>query len=764
MIIPTFFGRPSPLLFAVAVASAASSLAAANPTVTTDDFSEASYWPLALATANGTVVCTDNRLNFVCPASPEEGSVAVRWGVTTLPVDHDWSIRCQAHIDAVSLGGGAERWLTESFAVAATGATEDSRIGIAFCRDSSEGGYSVSEDSRFNGTALTNSFHLGTPSDEVGLRIDYQAYFRTFRIYVDTDGSAGPAGWMWVGGSGVLWVQPASYTVYLRAAAQDVAVTTGAAYFHDFEAVVNPAYALADYHMPAVAGATWLYSGRDWTGNAAYTRLQIADPAFALDLYSGTTDPTPYTLHAVKLAYSDGDLVGGVYQPRSNTDWYEYRTTNRGFALLGWDTPPDESGRLPGMLFPSQLARGQRIELSVPYYFFGTLSGVYYCALELLDNEIVTVPAGTFSDCIHLRFYSSTVGFADPDAQVFDEWWARGVGIVRYQGVSGYGAQQLRELESCSRPDLSPVVRNVAAAGEVYSVTFAHAGSWVVERKVDWVHISDMSGTGDATLSVSVSSNQGPARQAAINIGGLVHWISQAATPAPLIVTQVADRDGRIGADAVFSTTASGAPDLRYQWQRLAAGGGAFEDLVEGSTYVGVSSPMLTVHSLDLSMTGNRFQCVVHNDYGSVQTWSGELTVHEEFYTSFADWAAGVFTPAGLSDPAVAGPNADPSGAGVSNLIRYAFDLPAPGVSLTGPIAPVSLEAGENDSTLTVMLHRKSYAPDIRYIVEGSFDLRNWATVSTFTAGYPRDILVRDYVGTSNMARRFLRVRIDLVP
>lgn len=735
----------------------------AAPTVITDDFSNPVHWPVVESAGNVTMTCVENRLVFTCPASPGDESASVCWVVTTLPADRDWSVRCQAHLDAIPPGVNVERWLAQLFGIFGTGTTGDNSVGMEFSRDPS-GVFSVSDDNRVGGTAVPDTFRLGVASGTVGLRIDYRAATNRADFYVDTDGVDGSAGWVRVGGTGTSALQADSFTVYLRSAAQDVAVTSGMMSFRDFEAVLDPGYELADYHMPAVTGATWLYWGTDWSGDASFTRLQIADPAFALDLYQGTTDPTSYFVSAVKLAYSHGEVVGGVYQPRANTDWYEYGTTTGAFSMLGWDTPPDESGRMPEMSFPSQMAAGQRVELVVPYYFFGVYSGFYYCAVELLGSETVTVPVGTFPDCIHLRFYASTVGFSDPDGQVYDEWRARGVGIVRYQGVSGYGAEHRRELESYTRPDLTPAVHRVPAVGEVYPLDLAFEGTWVVEASADWVHVSEASGTGDATLSVSVGPNSGPARQAAINIGGVVHWVSQADVAAPVIMTDVADRDGRIGTSTSFSVVASGEPELRYEWQRLAAEGTAFEYLAASATYVGVDSPTLQVCDLDLSMTGDRFRCVVRNDYGAIQTSSGELIVHEELYTSYADWASGEFAPEELADPAISGPSADPGGSGVPNLIRYAFGLAASGAVPEGAIAPVVLETVGGAGALSILVHRKSFAPDLRYVVEGSSDLRDWNPLATLSAGYPQDVPVRDTADTSAEVRRFLRVRVELLP
>jgi len=79
----------------------------------------------------------------------------------------------------------------------------------------------------------------------------------------------------------------------------------------------------------------------------------------------------------------------------------------------------------------------------------GSFLGNGSLTLQLIERTSVTVPAGTFPDCLHLRLTST----AGDSTKVQDYWWALGVGKVRNTRISGYEADMnnggyLQELVS----------------------------------------------------------------------------------------------------------------------------------------------------------------------------------------------------------------------------------------------------------------------------------------------------------------------------
>jgi hypothetical protein len=82
------------------------------------------------------------------------------------------------------------------------------------------------------------------------------------------------------------------------------------------------------------------------------------------------------------------------------------------------------------------------------------------------------------------------------------------------------------------------------------------------------------------------------------------------------------------GNDAVFSITASNADT--FQWQVSTDGGTNFADLVEGITYQGTQSTVLTVNNVDISRNGYLFRAIVSNTTSScpaITTAAALLTI-----------------------------------------------------------------------------------------------------------------------------------------
>lgn len=77
---------------------------------------------------------------------------------------------------------------------------------------------------------------------------------------------------------------------------------------------------------------------------------------------------------------------------------------------------------------------------------------------------------------------------------------------------------------------------------------------------------------------------------------------------APSITVQPGDTTVCLGCDASFSVTADGDT---YQWQVLV--GSVWTDLVDGSDYSGVTTPALTVLSVEADENGDPFRVVVSN-------------------------------------------------------------------------------------------------------------------------------------------------------
>ncbi|MBK8478624.1 MAG: hypothetical protein IPL39_20790 [Opitutaceae bacterium] len=127
--------------------------------------------------------------------------------------------------------------------------------------------------------------------------------------------------------------------------------------------------------------------------------------------------------------------------------------------------------------------------------------------------------------------------------------------------------------------------------------------------------------------------------------------------------------------------------------------------------------------------------------------------------TTYAAWVKARFTAAEQGDAAISGAFADPDGAGVTNFLRYACDLPARG-SVPGP-AKLATIADNGSSIPALQFRRRSNAPGLKYEVQASADLAAWTPVSSWTADASTTVIARDAVALGAAPRRFLRLLVN---
>ena len=89
---------------------------------------------------------------------------------------------------------------------------------------------------------------------------------------------------------------------------------------------------------------------------------------------------------------------------------------------------------------------------------------------------------------------------------------------------------------------------------------------------------------------------------------------------APAITTQPASVTVASGANATFTVVATGTPTPTLKWQRSTNSGSAWSDLVNDSTYSGVTTGTLTVTAATLTMNANRFRAVATNTDSSANS------------------------------------------------------------------------------------------------------------------------------------------------
>ncbi len=95
----------------------------------------------------------------------------------------------------------------------------------------------------------------------------------------------------------------------------------------------------------------------------------------------------------------------------------------------------------------------------------------------------------------------------------------------------------------------------------------------------------------------------------------------------------------------------------------------------------------------------------------------------------YASFLAQSFSGAQLTNPAVVGPNANPAGDGLPNLLKYAFGLDPTQSDATAGLPVVGSVGG----ALTLTYIQRTDISDITYVVEVSSDLVTWSSGVTYT-------------------------------
>ncbi len=134
---------------------------------------------------------------------------------------------------------------------------------------------------------------------------------------------------------------------------------------------------------------------------------------------------------------------------------------------------------------------------------------------------------------------------------------------------------------------------------------------------------------------------------------------------------------------------------------------------------------------------------------------------------SFTSWQSANFTSGELLNPAISGPLGDATGAGITNLMKYALGIPPKRPGNVGMPTGAVEDYGATDH-LTLVYTRDKSAQNLSYIVEVSGDVATWQSGLTFTTEVSRvaqpnnkeTVTVRDNIPTSSGLRRFIRLKV----
>ncbi len=197
--------------------------------------------------------------------------------------------------------------------------------------------------------------------------------------------------------------------------------------------VVTPpsSFVLLEYFNPLVEGNEWHYTGTDYDGQPSTRVDRVASRNYPVTAYTGRGTPRTYTTNLVRL--------NRAYGSPTYDDWDDLFSDHGALAFWGYDDGSD-SGRVDGgLVLPPSLNLGQSASVTRDYYDRGVYQGSVTFKLTAVSWGSVTVPAGTFEDCLKVRIVISGGG----ESETQDEWWVRGVGAVKHRNAPDNGEEQL---------------------------------------------------------------------------------------------------------------------------------------------------------------------------------------------------------------------------------------------------------------------------------------------------------------------------------
>jgi len=322
-------------------------------------------------------------------------------------------------------------------------------------------------------------------------------------------------------------------------------------------------FVLAEYYYPLVAGNEWRYSGTDYDAQPARRIVRVDDLSAAVTAYAGCSNPQAYVTNLVRF-YHAYALPGTL---TSYDDWYEFvgtQGTNQGIlSYWGGDDDGESIRANGGGTFPQTLKLGQFASVSRELFDGGVCLGTVTIKFTAVSWGSVTVPAGTFDDCLKVRITISIGG----QTQAQDEWWARGVGAVKLRNVPDNGEDQndleFYQVVSPARILGGPASRtNNLGTTATFSVTVMGTPPLTYGWKKNGTNLVDtahVSGSTNGTLTIqNVDFSDAGSYTVAVsnNVSGTV------SAPAALIVKETIPPSLSVSSHTDFQLVASASTTI----------------------------------------------------------------------------------------------------------------------------------------------------------------------------------------------------------
>jgi len=198
----------------------------------------------------------------------------------------------------------------------------------------------------------------------------------------------------------------------------------------------------------------------------------------------------------------------------------------------------------------------------------------------------------------------------------------------------------------------------------------------------------------------------------ATNAGGSSSASTQSGTtpqpPAPAMPTGLTATAGN-GNVTLNWTAVSGATSYTVQ-----------RSTTSGAGYSVVNGSVATNTYTDLGLTNGTtyYYVVAAGNSGGLSPNSAEVTATPA--QTLAQWAGTAFP--GVTDPAIIGPTANPSGDGIPNLLKYFYGLDPAATASSPPLTSVP----DNSGNLILTFRLSKNLSGVTYQIQSSPDLMNW--------------------------------------
>jgi len=302
----------------------------------------------------------------------------------------------------------------------------------------------------------------------------------------------------------------------------------------------------------------------------------------------------------------------------------------------------------------------------------------------------------------------------------------------------------------------SHAIRRIAADGFTSLFAGSTAASGHVDASGAAARFSNPAGLAVGVNGLIYVADKGNHRIRSISPSGLVNTLAGTGTAGTLDGT---GDTARFSSPSPIAATAAGGLMVGESGNSVIREIKPLQVLLEAvAGLTGISDVPVSLPVTGLPLSGPYyFRAIATNGGGTtIGNVIGENSVNS--IHGYALWQLNEFG-ADAGNPLIAGPYASPSGDGVSNLLKYAFDLDPFASSVVDMPAAV-FSGGSLSITYTKVLS----ASDLTYTVQWSADLTNWSAsgiTEQVVGGNGTTERIRATVSGAPATARFLRIQIN---